>query len=167
MSEAKTFEIGNPTPRPASEGSGITSTDSECIVINESPEALPAFVRYGCLGCLMTRERAGGCLLGNEVGDVFCQRDRKLNLRATDECLRKGCISAQHVENHTLVCTHITTKCECIDTLGNSYGNLQRTRKLAEMLGIETGIEAARIGDILRSRRRHPTGAVIMEVPIS
>ncbi len=167
MSEVKLIKNGNPTPRPASTRREITSTDSEHNVIKECPATLPAFVRYGCLGCLNTWPIAGNCLFGNEVGDEYCQRDRKLNLRATDECLRKGCLSAQYVENHTLVCTH-SGECECIDAHGNTYGNLQKTRSIAEIIDADRVQESNRIATLLKSQaRRHPCGAIITEVPVS
>ena len=167
MTEVKLRSNGNPIPRPASEGNGITSTDSERNVINESPTTLPAFVRYGCLGCLNTYPVAGHCLFGNEVGDEFCQRDRKLNTRATSECLQKGCISAMYVENRTLVCTH-DGKCECIDRFDNSYGDIQKTRSVGEIIDADRVQESNRIATLLKSQaRRHPCGAIITEVPTS
>ena len=109
---------------------------------------------------------AGHCICGNEIGDEYCLRDRKLNTRATEECLRKGCLSAMYVENRTLVCTHNEKKCECIDTLGNSYGELVKTRAIAEILDAEKCNESLRIVSILKSRR-HPSGAVITEEVVS
>lgn len=122
------------------------------------------FTSYGCLGCLMSQP-AGHCIVGNEIGDEYCQRDRRLNLQATEECLRKGCVSAVHVENRTLVCTHLG-KCECVDRLGNSYGSMIRTRTLAEVIDSEKANESLRIVSLLKSRR-HPSGAVITEEPCS
>lgn len=168
MSEVKLRENGNPIPMPASDGEEITSTDSEQNYIKECPQDLPAFIRYGCLGCLNSYPIAGHCLFGNEVGDEFCQRDRKLNTRATYECIRLGCISAQYVENRTLVCTHTGEKCECIDRFDNSYGNIQKTRSIAEIIDADRVQESNRIATLLKSQaRRHPCGAIITEVPTS
>lgn len=130
-------------------------------VSSTPPQQDPPFTRYSCLGCLNTHY--GGCLFANEVGDEFCQRDRKLNTRATAECLRKGCISAQYVENNILVCTHNETTCECIDRLGNMYGNLQRTRAIAEVIDADRANESLRIAALLKPIR-HASGAVITEV---
>jgi len=115
----------------------------------------PPFVRYGCLGCTVSQP-AGHCLFGNDVGDEYCLRDRKLNTRATEECVRKGCISAIYVEGHTLVCTHNESKCVCIDRLGNTYGDLQRTRQLREILDSDKHKEILRLTAIkgLQSRPR-------------
>ncbi|PKG31098.1 hypothetical protein, partial [Methanoregula sp.] len=167
MSEAKSFENGNPAPRPASTRREITSIDSEHNVIKECPATPPAFVRYGCLGCQNTYPVAGHCLFGNEIGDEFCQRDRKLNTRATSECLQKGCISAMYVENRTLVCTH-SGKCECIDRFDNSYGDIQKTRSVAEIIDAELIQGSNRIAALQKQfPRRHPSGAIITEVPVS
>jgi hypothetical protein len=122
------------------------------------------FVRYGCLGCLMING-AGRCIFDNELGDVFCQRDRKLNTRATAECLRKNCISAEYVENHTLVCTHNETKCKHIDRLEHSYGELIKTRPIGEI------IDSDKMNKVLAAAAapksfRHASGAIITEVPV-
>ncbi len=125
---------------------GIVSEQDQ---IKECPPA--PFIRYGCLGCLNSWPVAGHCLFGNEVGDEYCLKERRLNLRATQECVRKGCLSAIYVENRTLVCAHNELKCECIDTLGNSYGDLQKARPLAFVFTTKA--------------RKHPSGALIEEVP--
>jgi len=152
----KTCEDGSSTPGLQATGGKSASIVSEQSDIKECP-----FIPFGCLGCLNVH--FGGCLFGNEPGDEFCQRDRKLNTRATTECLRKGCISAQYVENHVLVCTHADDKCVCIDRLGNTYGNLQRTRALSEVIDAERANESLRIAALLKPIR-HATGAIITEV---
>jgi len=152
----KSCEDGSSTPGLQATGGKSASIVSEQSDIKECP-----FTRYGCLGCLNTHY--GGCLFGNVVGDEFCLRDRKLNTRATAECLRKGCISAQYVENNILVCTHNETRCKCIDRLGNMYGNLQRTRAIAEVIDADRANESLRIAALLKPIR-HASGAVITEV---
>ncbi|PKG31581.1 hypothetical protein [Methanoregula sp.] len=130
-----------------------------------TPQQDPPFIRYGCLGCLMSQP-AGHCICGNEIGDEYCLRDRKLNTRATEECLRKGCLSAMYVENRTLVCAHISKTCEGIDRLGNSLGTLIRTRAIAEVIDAEKANESLRIIRVLKSRR-HPSGAIVTEEAVS
>jgi len=153
---AKTSDNGSLNPSQQARDEGTANNDSDAQNIKECP-----FVRYGCLGCIMSQP-AGHCLCGNDFGDEYCQRDRKLNTRATDECLRKGCISATYVENHTLVCTHIATKCECIDRLGNVLGDLHRTRALIEVIDADKANESLRIYALLKPRRHH-SGAIITE----
>jgi hypothetical protein len=157
---AKTSENGSILPTPASIRENTANNSVEPDDIKQCPADLPAFVRYGCLGCL--KIHFGNCLHGNEVGDEFCLRDRKLNTRATAECERKGCISAEHIENGILVCTHNETKCKCVDRLGNSYGNLQRTRTVREIIDADKANESLRVVSLLKARR-HPSGAIITE----
>jgi len=157
----KTCKDGSYPPGLQAKGEQTTSIDSEREVIKECP-----FMRYGCLGCLMSQP-AGHCICGNEFGDEYCQRDRKLNLRATEECLQKGCISARHVENHTLVCTHTGSECLHLDLRGKSLGNLiMKARAVAEVIDAERANESLRIVSILKSRR-HASGAVITEEAVS
>ena len=159
----KTVENGSSFQGQQAMGGKSASTNSESQLIKECPQ--PVFVRYGCLGCLINWP-AGHCLHGNEVGDEYCQRDRKLNTRATNECLRKSCISAVYVENRTLVCTHTESKCKHIDRLDHSYGELIKTRPIGEI------IDSERMNKVLAAAAapksyRHASGAIITEVPVS
>jgi len=117
---------------------------------------MPAFVRYGCIGCLNTYPIAGHCLFGNEVGDEFCQRDRKLNLRATELCVQKGCISAVHVENGILVCAHNAPKCDHVDRLDNCLGELIKTRTIREVIDADKANESLRIVAAPKARHERP-----------
>ena len=156
---SKTVENGSIPQRPASIRENTANNDSESQVIKECP-----FVRYGCLGCLMSQP-AGHCICGNEIGDEYCQRDRKLNLRATNECIRRSCISAMYVENRTLVCTLNETKCHHIDRLDHSYGELIKTRPISEIVDSEKMNKVLAAAAAPKSFR-HASGAIITEVPV-
>lgn len=151
---------GSSSQRQQASERATSNNDSEHELIKECP-----YTRYGCLGCLMSQP-AGHCLCGNEFGDEYCQRDRKLNTRATALCLQKGCLSAVYVENHTLVCTHSEKECRHIDSHGNSYGQLVKTRSIAEIIDADVANKSLQLVAVLKSRR-HPSGAIITEVPVS
>lgn len=126
-------ENGSPLPRLQAREE---ETASSSVERDDLKVCLPAAAVFGCLGCVRI-DPPGHCYFGNEPGDEYCQRDRKLNLRATAECERRGCISAIHVENHTLVCSHNEDRCECLDRDGNSHGFLTKAKPIPDVIDAE------------------------------